>query len=133
MIAEFALLGFNLIRRIQDRARTPWLTAAMIPMIVVTALQLLPFDWEMNASINRDFLVWTGLIVTAIAYGGMVLHDIIRDERLEQARKIWIGLSSVWLIGFALTALFTNPSFSGWSTWNDVFPVLPAIISILGV
>jgi hypothetical protein len=132
LIAEIALLAFNLIRRIRDRAQTPWLTATMIPMIAVTAIQLLPADWQLTPNLNRDFLIWTGLILTAIVYGGMVLHDVVRDERLKRLRQIWIGLSVVWLVGFALTALLMQPPFAGWSLWRQDFPTIPAAISITG-
>jgi signal transduction histidine kinase len=132
LIAELVLLGFNLIRRIPDRARTPWLTATMIPMIIVTALQLLPVDWQLGGSINRDILIWTALILTAIAYGGMVLYDVVRDDRLLRLRQIWIGLSAVWLIAFVVTALFTRPPFTGWSLWTENLPMIPAVISTLG-
>ena len=132
LLAELVLLGFNLLRRIPDRARTPWLTATMIPMIIVTALQLLPVDWQLGANINRDILIWTALIVTAIAYGGMVLYDVVRDDRLLRLRQIWIGLSAAWLIGFVLTALFTRPPFTGWSLWSENLPMIPAVISTLG-
>ncbi|MDQ7026171.1 MAG: GAF domain-containing sensor histidine kinase [Anaerolineae bacterium] len=131
LFAEVALLGFNLIRRIPDHARTTWLTVTLIPMIVVTALQLLPVDWQVGDRFNRDIFIWATLIVTAIAYGGMVLFDVVRDERLEKLRQIWIGLSIIWLLGFVLTALLTTPPFAGWTTWSTDFPLIPAVISVI--
>src|SRR5690606_1407873 len=120
------------VRRIPDRARTHWLTATIIPMIVVTGLQLLPNDFQVTANLNRDVLIWVALIVTAIAYGGMVLHDVVGDERLERLRQIWIGLSTIWLVAFLLTALLTSPPFAGWSSWSDNLPLVPAITSVIG-
>lgn len=132
LLGEVALLGFNLIRRIRDRARTPWLTATLIPMIAVTGIQLLPPDWQVTANLNRDVLIWAALILTAIAYGGMVLHDVVRDERLPRLRQLWIGLSVIWLIGFVLSAVLTHPPFTGWSLWSESLPLLPAIVSVTG-
>lgn len=123
LVAEILILVVALFHRSNQSGRL-WFAITLIPVIAVTALQILSQDWRVTDVISRDFLIWVALIAMAISYGGLVIHDVVRDESLAKIRISWLGIGAIWLIGFIVGGLLASPLFTGWTNWTDAFPVI---------
>jgi signal transduction histidine kinase len=132
IIAELLLLGFAILRRRNYRTGTLWLAATIVPIIAATALQLLPADWVLQGRFTRDYLIWLALIAVAVIYGGMVIHDISRDEMLPRMRRVWLALAVLWASTFIVTGIAFEPLFTGWANWQTNLPLMPALIGAVG-
>jgi len=130
LAAEIGLLLYILTRRATDQARTQWLAGTILPIIVLTALQLLPNDRQFIANLGHTFFIWLGIIVLQIMYGGMIIHDISRDHTSKRLRTIWALLAAVWFVGFSVTALIDSTPFVGWSEWNIQAPGIAPFVGI---
>lgn len=132
IVAEVVLLAFAILRRRSYHTGTLWLAATIVPIIAATVLQLLPADWVLSETLSRDYLVWVALIMLALMLGGMVIHDISRDEMLPRMRRVWLALGVLWAATFISTAIVFEPVFTGWASWQTSLPLIPALIGAIG-
>lgn len=131
IVAELLILVVTLFHRSNQSGKV-WFAITLIPVIAVTALQILNNDWIIAERISRDLLIWIALILMAIAYGGLVIHDVARNGMLARLRQVWIGIGTIWGIGFILSGLALSPVFTSPANWSDSYPVITAGIGIIG-
>jgi signal transduction histidine kinase len=132
IVAEIVLLGIAILRRHSYHTGTLWLASTIVPIIVATTLQLLPADWLLRERFTRDYVVWVVLIGIAMMFGGMVIHDISRDEMLPRMRRVWLSLAVLWAATFIITGIAFEPLFTGWANWQTSLPLIPALIGTVG-
>jgi signal transduction histidine kinase len=132
LLVEAGLLAYNLLRRRTDTERLTWLSAAIITALFVTGLQLLPPDWQFSETLNRSFVIWLALELNLIAFAGMIVRDIARDDNAPRFRRLWLGISVLWLIAFAGAALLLQEPFAGWTDWIDGGSSVIALVGLGG-
>lgn len=132
ILLEVLLLAFAILRRRSHHTGTIWLASTIVPIIAATILQLLPADWALQDRVTRDYAIWLALIGIAVMFGGMVIHDISRDEMRPRMRRFWLALTVLWLATFMSTGIAFEPLFTGWANWQDSFPLIPALIGTIG-
>lgn len=131
IVAELVILALALVNRNKQSGKI-WFAITLVPAIAVTGLQMLAGDWLIANRVSRDFLIWTVLISMALVYGGLVIHDIVRSRMLNSVRRTWLLLGGIWLIAFIIVTLLSEPLFSGWASWNETLPVIPATVGAIG-
>lgn len=132
LVAEAFLLLYAIMRRSKYHTGSLWLAATILPILAVTALQLLPKDWSLGSQYSRDFLIWLSLLSIGVTFAGMVFHDIARDPFLKRLRLVWVLVSILWVISFIGAIVLTEIPFIGWADWTASIPTLPSLIAAAG-
>lgn len=131
IVAELLILVVILLHR-SNQSGKMWFAITLIPVIAVTALQIPGDGWIIADVVSRDFLIWVALIMMAILYGGLIIHDVTRDSMIASIRRAWIGIGGIWVIAFIVTGLVVSPIFTGWANWSETFPEIAGGIGIAG-
>lgn len=131
LAAEIGVLVYAWLRR-----RTVFQNYGFIAfsssLVLLTAVQLLPSTWAMGDQVNRSVIVWLALSACLASYGALVLIDNVESEKLGQRLRLGAGIAGAWFGIFLLTALFVQPPFTGWIHWLNEFPLVTALVGIIG-
>lgn len=125
-----ALLIFVLFQR-STLTRSFSLITVIILGFVVTVIQAIPEDMLAINFLTKELMLWLALIAVMIAFGGMVLHDSLKEQQLGRTRGLWLLLSALWLLGF-LGAYFVEPNIVGWWFWSDNSASITTYVAFIG-
>ncbi len=131
MIAELVIMLIVIVNY-GKRAQKIAFAFMSLASIVVTGLHIITPDWVIANQISRDYVIWLGLIATAIIFGSLVLDDVATTKNSMQTRRIWAIISAIWAIGFIIVGAISDPLFAGWASWFDDIPLISASVGAGG-
>ncbi|MGB7340573.1 MAG: ATP-binding protein [Phototrophicaceae bacterium] len=131
MIAELVIMLIVIVNY-GKRAQKIAFAFMSLASIVVTGLHIIAPDWVIANQISRDYVIWLGLIATAIIFGSLVLDDVATTKNSMQTRRIWAIISAIWAIGFIIVGAISDPLFAGWASWFEDIPLISASVGAGG-
>lgn len=110
ILAHALLLIYIAVRRGQLRGGGPWLGGVVTLALLANAAYLLPVPEP--GVVRREFVVAVALAALLIAYGALLLHDV-----LDRWVRLWAITGLIWLVALIVVGALADEFRLGQPEW----------------
>lgn len=122
------LLAYAQIRRHEIRAGWVWLALTILFALLTSLTHWIPENVRLLDKFGSGFGLALTLNMLVVAYGALVMSDILRSTRSRSIR-LWLGFGVLWLLAMIASGLVSESVTVGEGDWIVAALTTPTLAS----